>query len=42
MADDLDSVKVLTVMHTYLNTLPEGLSDILLFDYRITKVDLLR
>ncbi len=41
MADDLDSVKALTLIHTYLNTLPDGLEDILLFDYRITKIDLL-
>ncbi len=42
MADDLDTVRVLTLMHTHLNNLPESLFDILLFDQHITKIDLLR
>lgn len=42
MADDLDTVRVLTLMHTHLNNLPASLFDILLFDQHITKIDLLR
>ncbi len=40
MADDLDTVKVLAVMHSHINQLPNGLEDLLLFDQHITKLNL--
>ncbi len=41
MADDLDTVKTITLVQKYLNELPSSLYDILLFDQQITKIGLL-